>query len=100
MYSLEQINNLSDTIVKEFYDMNDQQRWFISSLVQNEKLKWTRIELMKMLMIFNYSVEIKCDIASEEVNQLSKFIDDNSKIISDIFSLSDNKFRKEHGAYN
>lgn len=97
MYSLEGLDIVAKLTVKEFYNMNECQREFITKLAENENVKWTRVELMKMLMIYNKSIELSCEVDSYKINLFSKFIDDNSKIINNYLNACDKEYRTECG---
>ncbi|GEM_PF-4788282 len=97
MYTLGEVESITKTTVKEFYSLNECQREFITKLVDNDEVKFSRIDLMKMLMIHSKSKEIGCDMDSNELSQYSKFIDDNSTIINNYLNLFDKEFRESCG---
>ena len=84
-------------IVKQYYNMTEPQREYITSLVEDDDIEWTRIELMKSLLFFNKCIEYGYLPGDIEMNDCYNFIDNNSKIISNILTNYDIEYRKEHG---
>ncbi len=93
MYNLADIQNLIESTVEEFYSLDERRRSFITDLVKNKNVKWSRIELMKMLMIYNKSIELNCSITSPNIITFSSFIDNNSQTINNLLKEYDFKYR-------
>lgn len=80
-----------------YYNMNEEQRQFIYSLLDHEGIKWSKLDLIKSLLVFNKCKELNIDIDKSNSNILFNYIDDqNQKRINNLINQFDKLYLIEN----
>lgn len=84
--------DVKDTI-KQYYNMNEEQRQFIYSLLEHEDIKWSKLDLIKSLLIFNKCKDLNINIVNSKSDEIFNYIDfQNQKRINNLILQFDKLF--------
>lgn len=87
---------LSKQTVEQYYNMTEEQRAFIVRVIETHP-EWKKFDYMKALILFNKSLEIKCELSDDRLDEFVKFLDENNSQLNYWLKDYDREYRKSHG---
>lgn len=79
--------------VTDYYNLNEDQRSFITALANDTEADYNRTELIKALMLFNYSVENNLQMNDSKIDKFVESFDENTSRLNAIINEQDLKYR-------
>jgi hypothetical protein len=93
------LTGIVEKTVADYYNLNEDQRSFITVLANDMEADYNRTELIKALMLFNYSVENNLQMNDPKIDEFVASFDENTTRLNALINEQDQKYRISRNAH-